>query len=407
MSRKSVFILISAILGLFLICLIAYYFILLGNGGSTSNTPSVFKNFFPFGGNDNVTANPPGTTTNQNPPINPPAENFTQKLRELSAEPVSGAGSLDLKAGTIVRYIEKATGHIYEVEMFSPNKTRISNTTLPLVYDAQWGNKNNSLIARYLKDDNETVDTYGLTLKNSTSTDSTVSGTPFPKNISDVSVFDTSVFYLVVTPDNSSGFVSTFAGGQKKQIWNSPITELNSQFVNSKTVALNTKPYPGIPGYLYLVDTGTGGVKKVLGDVNGLSTLVSPDVAQIIYLSQDNIAKMSIWSSKSKASTDISPATFPEKCVWSKKNTQFVYCAVPKRIIGPNTLINWYQGLEEESDDIWKYDLKTNTSAIIENLSTDARVDIDVIKPFLSQNEQYLVFMNKIDNSLWSLDLTK
>ncbi len=407
MSRKTIIITISVILIIFLLSLIGYYFIIQNNTGDTSTSGSVFKNFFPFGGNDNV-ENAPATTTRNEPQQNKPSENFTVKLRELSSEPVSGAGTLDLKAGTVVRYIEKATGHVFEVELFSPNKNRISNTTIPLVYDALWGNKNNSLVARYLDDDNQTVDTYGITVKGTgTSTEQSVLGVAFPQRIGDVSVFGTNVFYLVLSDDSSSGFVSNFDGTKKKQIWSSPLRELNSQFVNTKTVALNTKPYPDISGYLYLVDTTTGNTRRILGDIPGLSSLVSPDGSQVIYLSQSETVRFILWNSKAKTSIEATPATFPEKCVWSSKDSSTVYCAVPKNYIGSDSQTRWYQGLELEDDDIWKYNLKDNTSSIIENLASDAGESIDVIKPILSENEQYLIFMNKVDNSLWSLDLTK
>jgi hypothetical protein len=70
-------------------------------------------------------------------------------------------------------------------------------------------------------------------------------------------------------------------------------------------------------------------------------------------------------------------------------------------------LISWYIGNISFRDDIWKYDLKNNTAVIIDNLTDESGIKIDVIKPQLSVNEKYLVFINKIDGTLWSLDLTK
>jgi hypothetical protein len=314
-----------------------------------------------------------------------------------------------------VRYIEKATGHIFEVEMFSPKNERISNTTIPLVYNAVWGNNASSLIARYLDDDDVTVSTYSISLKNisttttavSSTTENTIAGLAFPGGISDVSVSGTSVFYLVQSTNASQGFVSNFDGSKKKLIWNSEIKELNSQFVNDKTVALNTKPYQNIPGFLYFVDTTTGGVKRILGNIPGLSTLSDNLGASVLYLEQGSTVKFLLFDVKSKTKKEISPRTFPEKCVFSKKDSSIVYCAVPKILIDNTTLTSWYQGKISLSDDIWKYNLKDGTSNILGSLSEEAGGNIDVTTPLLSQSEQYLVFINKIDNSLWSLDLTK
>lgn len=411
---KKIIIIISVVLTLTVVVLVGFY-ILNQSNNSANGAPAGFKNFFPFGGNET----PTGVATNGQL-VKEPAQsqqvNFTQKLRKLGSEEVAGAGTLDVKAGTVVRYIEKATGHIFEVELFSPNQNRISNTTIPTVYDALWLNKNNSLVARYLKADDQTVDTYSLTLKNvsttmastsSPQTVNTISGIAYPSNITDVSVFGSSVFYLIKNTDSSLGFISNFDSSKKKQIWSSPIKELLSQYVNAKTVALTTKPAQNVPGFLYFVDTGTGAVRKILSDVLGLSTLVSGDGNSVLYLEEAGSAGTSVFDQKAKTYTKITPATFPEKCVWSNKDKNVIYCAVPRDFLTGGSLTSWYKGLVSFSDDIWKYDIKSNTSSLIENLPNDAGEAIDVMKPILSENEQYLVFMNKIDNTIWSLDLTK
>lgn len=407
MSKKSIYIIISIVLVLVLFVLLGFYILNKKTDGGTPSVTNVFKDFFPFGG-DNV-------TDNTNNPVEVPEEtpvqpttDFTQKLRKITSEQIAGAGILDVKAGSVIRYIEKATGHIYEVELFSPRSGRISNTTIPMVYEAFWGNKTESLFAQYLKDDNMTIDTYSLTLKNiSTTTENTITGTAQPLNISSVSTFGSSVFYLEQGTNGSAGYVSNFDGKNKKQIWNSPIKELLSQYVNVKTVALTTKPEENTPGFMYFIDTNTGGTKKILSDIYGLSTLVNPAGTDVLYLNQSGTALMNIYNIKTVVKESISPATFPEKCVWGNKNPKFIYCAVPKDFIAVGTLTNWYKGQISLSDDIWKYDLENKTSNIIAELNKEGGEDIDVIKPILSENDQYLIFVNKKDNALWSLDLTK
>ena len=120
MSKKTFIIIISVVLILLLVGLVGYYLIIQNNSSTSSGPGGIFKNFFPFGGGSPtptsaVEENPTATST-------PAVTNYTQKLRELSSEPVAGAGVLDVKAGTVVRHIEKATGHIFETELFSPNQ---------------------------------------------------------------------------------------------------------------------------------------------------------------------------------------------------------------------------------------------------------------------------------------------
>lgn len=382
------------------------YFLISKNPNGSPNTPNVFRSFFPFGGDGVTENNQPEESPTETPEETP--SDFTQKLRKITSEPVAGAGILDVKAGSIIRYIEKATGHIYEVELFSPRQGRISNTTIPMVYEAVWGNKNDSLVAQYLKEDDITIDTYTLTLKNiSTTTENTITGTAMPLNISTVSSFGPNIFYLEQVSGGSYGYVSSFDGKNKKQIWNSPIKELLSQFVNEKTVALTTKSEENSLGYTYLINTNTGSVKKVLSDMRGLSALVNPGATDILYLNQEGSAQMSIRNIKTMLNESISPATFPEKCSWGIKNSKFIYCAVPKSFIVPGNLTSWYKGETSFNDDVWKYDLENKTSIIIADLQKEGGEEIDVTKPIISENDQYLIFVNKKDNSLWSLDLTK
>lgn len=405
MSKKLFIIITSIILFLFLVSLIGYYLILQNNTPQEKEV-SVFKRFFPFGGepaSENTIIKEEIAMTEEKTDVN-----FTKKLRKLSSEPVAGAGLLDVKAGTIVRHIEKSTGHIFETELFSPNQNRISNTTIPTVYDALWSNNNSALIARYLKEDNQTIDTYSILIKETaTTTENPVSATKFSENIKDVSVFGSNIFYLELNEGSSVGYISGFDGTKKTQIWNSPIKEVLSQYVNNKTVALTTKPHPSSFGSLFFVDTTTGQTRKILGKIPGLSALINDNATQVLYLDHSSMSEMFLFDISDRTYVRITPITFPEKCVWSKKDRNIVYCAVPEESINETSLTNWYIGSVSFADNIWKYNLKDDTSVIVGGLFIESGEKIDVTKPLLSENEQYLVFINKKDGSLWSLDLTK
>ncbi len=406
MSRK-IFIIIAIVLVIFIFALVAYYFLAVSNGNNPAGDMLGFKQFFPFGGTAPVSTTTPANNATSTQPI-VPAQNYIQKLRKIWAEPVAGAGLLDVKAGTVVRHVEVATGHIYETELFSPVQNRISNTTMPLVYNAVWGNKNKSFIAQYLADDNETINTYVLSVKDTaTSTQNPVSGYVLANDIEQTSVLGNTMFYLEQTSAGTQGFISGLDGLKRKQIWNSPLKELLPQLVSDTTVTLTTKPHQNVPGFMYSVSANTGAVKKILGNIGGLSALMSPDASKVLYSSQNFDSQMFLYSTKDRTSKNLTPATFPEKCVWSKKDANIVYCAVPREYLDGSSLDSWYMGMISFTDDIWKYDLKQNTSSIVGNLMNESGEAIDAIKPLLSDSEQYFVFINKRDGSLWSLDLSK
>ena len=411
MSKKIIFT-TFIVLVILAVSLFGYYFILNNENPNNGGIVDNIRNFLPFGGDSYTpeipTENENSNNENQNESNTENQIDFTKKLRKISSEPVSGAGILDTQAGGVVRYIEKATGHVYEVELFSPKASRISNTTIPLSYDAVWGNGNSSFVARYLAEDNNTVETYAMTIKNiSTSTTSTLQGIEFPVNIVDISAFGTNFFYLQKTTNGSSGVVSGFDGTKKKEVWSSPMKEFNSQFINNQTVLLNTKPLENVAGYLYSINTSNATVKKVLGPKLGLSSLANSDLSKVIFLTQANQIFLSNLDTKTNTENELFPTTFPEKCVWSTKDKTIVYCAVPKENLNTTSLSAWYKGSVTFSDEIWKYYTTDNTSEMVMELGKEAGENIDVIKPTLSTSEQYLVFTNKKDNSLWSLDLTQ
>ncbi len=386
-----------------------------GGSGSSSGSGSgegsgfSFRQFLPFGGSE--TNNIPATsTTTKNSTGNGEEQtdidssidqNPEEKLRKLSTEFVAGIGVYNTTDGTLVRHVERATGHIYETELFSAQQRRISNTTIPLIYEAVWGNDAKTFIAQYLGKDDTTISSYIITVANKQR------GSILDTNILSVSSLNDNLFYLKQSGTGSVGIVSKMDGTSRKQIWSSPLKELNPQFVSPQTVALTTKPYPNVPGYMYAIQTSTGTVKKILGNIFGLSALMSTDEKRVIYLAQSSGAELYAYSIPERASSRLNPVTFPEKCVWSKKEPNIVYCAVPQQLLNANSLTNWYLGGVSYMDDIWKYDLSNNTSSVVVNLSDESGEKIDVTKPTLSSDEKYLIFINKIDGAPWSLDLTQ
>lgn len=411
MSKKSL-IIIAILLTVLAAALGGYYFFIKSDttGEGSGNTFS-FRNFFPFGG-DSPSINPDDRP--EIPEVTDQEIAFTQKLRKLSGQPVAGFGLYQQKAGITVRHMERATGHVFETELFSPRQVRISNTTIPFAYTALWSSSSTTLVAEYIEEDNQTVSAYTISIARSTTTPNTdmsdsftLAGLPLADQTHSLVSFGSNIFYLTKNSSGSAGIVASFEDKNRKQVWNSPIKDLNAQFVNAQTVALTTKPYPGVNGYIYLVNTANGTSKKALGNVPGLSGLVSTDAKSIIALEQGDDIRMFLYTISSGVETALGPTTLPEKCVWSKKNTHIAYCSVPEENVTTQSQTAWYQGLIGFTDGIWKYDTKDNISTLVGNLSLETSEKIDMVNPQLSENEQYLVFMNKRDGSLWSLDLTK
>ena len=59
-----------------------------------------------------------------------------------------------------LRYVDRATGNIYQTFADKIEEKKFSSTIIPMVYEAFFGNNGNSVIMRYLKQDAKTIITF-------------------------------------------------------------------------------------------------------------------------------------------------------------------------------------------------------------------------------------------------------
>ncbi|OGI66139.1 hypothetical protein A3A95_00270 [Candidatus Nomurabacteria bacterium RIFCSPLOWO2_01_FULL_39_18] len=330
-----------------------------------------------------------------------------------------GSGSLKptpppTEFATAVRYVARATGNIYQTFADKIIERKFSGTLIPKVYEAHFGNHGGSVVMRYLKGDEKTIETFFSVLpKEYLGGDATenneIKGSFLPNNIKDISLSsDTSkIFYLFESESNLGesiiGTTLSLLDNKKVQIFDSPFTEWLSSWPNNKIITLSTKPSANTPGYMYSIDGVGKNLTKILGDINGLTTLTSPDGKLVLY--SDNNLTSYIYHTDTKSSDLLGIKTLPEKCVWGGGSDIF-YCAVPKLIGASQYPDTWYQGEESFSDQIWKIDVETGNATMIEDpIMALGGEDVDGIKLALDEGESYLFFVNKKDSFLWELKL--
>ncbi|MEI8174952.1 MAG: hypothetical protein WCG28_03310 [bacterium] len=317
-----------------------------------------------------------------------------------------------------LRYVEKATGNVYQTFIDKIEERKFSTTIIPKVYDAYFGNNGESVFMRYLKLDGRTIETFLGTLPKEllggdTTENNEIKGVFLPNNITDISISPDSsgIFYLFNNQNNGNeniiGTTLNLKTNKKIQIFDSPFTEWLSSWPNKDIVTLTTKPSASIPGYMYSMDASGKNLTKILGDINGLTTLESPNGKLILFSNTESSYNLTLnlYHTDTRNSDLLSLKTLPEKCVWNRTN-EFIYCAVPKSApIGeyPDT---WYQGEVSFNDQIWKIEVKTgNTTLILDPSTSVGGEDIDGIKLALDADENNLFFVNKKDYFLWRVSL--
>ncbi len=399
-----------------------------------------FSKFNPFGNGE----------TRTNPPVVPPVDisgyepdpnggTEVAKLMKVSTIPIAGftvftkERAKETTLGTVLdeaisgestkkttkpltefvpalRYVDRATGNVYQTFADKIKEERFSKTIIPKIYDAFFGNHGLSVVMRYLKADGRTIETFVGALPKEylgdKKSDNEIKGYLLPNNVRDISVSPDSlkVFYLFdgTFGDTIIGTTLNLTTSSKVQVFDSPFTEWLSQWATTNGVTLTTKPSSRIEGYAYDLDLTKKSLTKTLGDINGLTTLKSPNGKLTLY--SDGNLSLYVHHQDTRSSDLLGIKTLPEKCIWGKVS-DIVYCAVPKSQGGGELPDSWYQGEVSFDDQIWKIDIKTGNSTLILDPATITRESIDATKLLLDEGENYLFFVNKKDSYLWKLNL--
>jgi hypothetical protein len=420
--KKIIFILVL----IFLILLggVGYY-VYINNQSVPANTNSIFnsvRNFLPFGTPSQQitppTQNNYGTTT--------PNQNNNQikidRMFQISETPTAGFIAIDTissstkivfnteknattssstkQTETYVRFVERATGHVIESKMSNLEKTRISNITVPKVYESFLNSKGTEFITKTLS--GETISTEYR--KVSTSTTPTTEITfSYPSNTDILITKGDSVFYTTKTTTGSVGFLTTFDNKKPVQLFSTPLREINASWSGGNTLEIFSKPHSQYGGISFVVDIKNKTINESLSGIRGLSTNPNMDGTYTLY--NTNINDLSLGAKKGKTNivSQISIKTLPEKCVWSKKNTKVAYCAVPSYFDRSGYPEDWYKGNKSSNDDFWSINVETGEESVIYRPINDGKEAPDAINLSLNEKENYLFFTNKRDLSLWGL----
>ncbi len=454
MSKRN-FILLIIVLVIIILAVLAFMFFS-GNKGETISDEggtNFFAKFNPFGKNNNQeedTNSDEEGTTDTTPTL--PTEGL--RLRKVSTMPVAGYGIFskerfkelpmpedttgtefdeeedstpildDSKTvlptksitppstefATALRYVAKETGYVYQTFADKIEERRFSSTYIPKVHEAFFGNKGESVVMRYLKSDDRTIDTFLGTLPKEvlggdTSDTNELKGSFLPENVTNISLSPDlfNIFYTLNTGNSFIGTTAGIVGDKKNQIFSSAFTEWLTEWPNQKIITLTTKPSSGIPGYMYFLDSTKKVTSRVLSDIKGLTTLTSPTGKFVLY--GNDVLEMSIVNVTSKNITNVPIKGLPEKCVWGK-NDLAIYCLAPGYVSNGKYPDIWYRGEISFSDQIWKFDsISGATEIILDPLIVEGGEDIDGIRLMLDTNENYLFFMNKKDSYLWEFKL--
>lgn len=409
-----------------------------------NNGSEVINTFFP-------SSNDINNTNNQNVPQNNFQVNIP-KLRQLSNVPVSGFVSFErevettsilineetgeeeeetnIDTETIFRYVERSSGNIFETTARDLSIKRITNTTIPKIYNALFTSDGEGVVLQYL-DPGKSIETFVANIvfeeeeeiiKKEVGDEITLEvveeevapvldnrigkleGVFLPKHINSItkSPESDSFFYTVSREGKTYGYIFDFETPEDGNlILQSDILQLTSDWYKDNRINIYTKPTQYLEGLSFSLNTDTKNLTKIFGNRTGLETKVNPDGTQILYsASNSEVLETGVYNSETNIETNLNINILAEKCVW--KDSVSLYCATPKSAVKGNILDSWYQGLISFNDEIAHINLMENIVILLDGLGDN---NFDIINPQLSEDGDYYIFMNKKDLTLWSLDL--
>jgi len=333
------------------------------------------------------------------------------RLFRISNTPVAGFVTLAQGSDVLVRYVERATGHIFDAVIHPAGtpevleKIRITNQTLPKIHEAYFRSDGLGVVLRSFENDLETIENLSLELRAPRAASSSalysVSATSLRGNIDQISGLNNSLIYTI-KGNPSSIISSSFSGSNLRTLFSSSFSDWRLGRLGGNSL-IYAKASSVAPGYAYSLSS-SGGLNKILGPLNGLVALGSPSGREVLYsYSSSNTMKLSVKNLQQESDLEILPSTLAEKCVWSTKTQGLLFCGVPVSGVPRGEPDGWYRGATHFTDNIWRFDTRSEIAQLVIEPMESFELSLDVSEPQLSQDEKLLIFINRNDLTLWAM----
>lgn len=324
------------------------------------------------------------------------------RLWRVSATPTAGFGFIAGATSTTLRFMERSTGYLFEVDVHKGEMKRLTNTLVPKIYEATFSG-DGAVIASTQSNDGERT-AFSAVLGTASSSDSLVPlvETALGKKILQIVPSKTiREFISLVEDGNGSALVrSRWDGSSPERIARSGIRDWRVHSLQDGSIVLAQRAASGIMGHAYRV--GKDGGLTTLARAPGLTILPRSSSETLLISSENNSVNMTLSLSAATSSVSLPLKTLADKCVWAPGALPIAYCGVPENIGTPRLLDTWYRGLAHTSDTWWIIDARSATTSLLYAPSGEGKT-LDVESPAVDDAGDYIAFMNAHDKSLWLL----
>lgn len=338
------------------------------------------------------------------PPSAGPAETEGEapkapRFWRVSTSPVAGAGFVTIDSMPVLRYVERSTGHIFDVNPVTGAITRRTNRLIPKVYEALVGPKD-AVIHRTIAADG-TRETFVGQLATTTIDGFTpLTGTDLGPSVRDIAFTGSGILFLSETENGTTQLIEARIDGSEpveKRLLSAGDFRLES--LSDGRAILVERPASGIPGHAY--EAGTALVPLARA-VPGL-TLAARASSTAVLIGTDDGSRLSlaVRPARDASLLALDLATVADKCVWMPGISLTAYCAVPHAVPPLGFLTNWHRGTVHTSDSWHLVDASAGKTEKFFDIREDDAIDVE--DPMTDEGGNYIAFINARDKSLWML----
>ncbi len=323
------------------------------------------------------------------------------RIKAISSEAVY-APTITADKSQVIYYV-RSNGNIWQSNFDGSNLIQVSSNALENLINALWSPNKDKTITIF-QDGLGNVTKYYYEI-------STSRALPLNKYTQDLSWSADGKkiayqYYNKATGDNTIS-ISNPDGSGYSIILKTRLKDLLVYWPKGTEIYLQERPSGLVPSSLYSLNPNNKLFNEIISNVYGLSGKWSADGSKIMYSKTGSGGKNIVIYTASRnglneKATEIN--SFTEKCAWAQ-DLRYIYCAIPKNLNEAEVLPDdFYKGTFLADDDFYKINMETGEKI---KLLDDSQLKelYDANEVFLSPQEDYLFFINKVNGLLYSIKL--
>lgn len=322
-------------------------------------------------------------------------------LVQLTTRPVAGFTLSGYASSTEARYVEQGIGHVYDINLTTGIESRVLNKTFTAITDAVFAPDGQAVVL--ISNSKTNHATYLEEIKETSAIDHEL-----PADAENIAfITNTDLRYTRKTAGGMSGYAYNLITQETQTLFSIPLSDAQVTWTSRGTYVFSN-PAPFLRGGLYTIENNT--LYAVQKSKYAFSALIHPNGTSYIrtYADPNTGALNSYFSDTVIEDEILLPLTVvPEKCTFDYINEYALWCGATPDIPNRTYQTDWYKGTHTSNDMLWYLDTQTQEGyAKIDFLTYTGRT-IDVDQMTIDPQGGYLLFTNKLDNTLWIYNIAR